>query len=307
MKIDNSIKLGVGYISWDKDLGKYYQDFTPAINHIEKEEYSLFDEERVPYLKMRGLKIYSPIVIIQYGLMSFDLYCDKKEEKDLIVLKRMLLWLEENKSTFKDSIVWRSSSNQQYNLPDGWVSGMYQGQAISLYLRAYQLFNNITYLETAKKIYNSFKYDFNEGGFKRIDEFGCIWFEEYPTTKPSYVLNGFIYSMLGILDYHRVTGDESAKALWNSCVNTLKINLGKYDVWYWSVYDQLKEQLVSYYYQKNVHIPLMQIMFELTNEAIFDKYALKWDRNLKNPLHLLFVKLMYRVQPRLKKLTSKLK
>lgn len=303
MKINNNIYLGKGNASIAKILGKYYQDFTPAIIHYNSESILKFDKDGSPYLSYESCDGFIAIFIIQLGLISHDLLLDNSSIKQHeTILIKCINWLDENKEEFKDSYVWRSDYNQHYNLEKGWISGMYQGQAISLYLRAYQLFNNDAYLETAKKIYNSFKYDYKEGGFKRIDEFGCIWFEEYPTKKPSFVLNGFIYSMFGILDYHRVTGDESAKALWNSCVNTLKINLGKYDVRYWSVYDQLKKELVSYYYQKNVHIPLMQIMFDLTNEAIFDKYAKKWKKNLDNSMHNLITKIMYRLKPRIYKL-----
>ena len=108
--------------------------------------------------------------------------------------------------------------------------------------------------------------------------------------------------MFGILDYHRVTNSLAAKKLWDSCLKTLENNLKKYDVWYWSIYDQLKKQLVSYYYQKNVHIPLMEIMFELTKNNLFAKYANKWKKNLNNPFHRLVVKIMYRIQPRVNKL-----
>jgi hypothetical protein len=144
------------------------------------------------------------------------------------------------------------------------------------------------------------------GGFKRVDNHGCIWFEEYPSAIPSYVLNGYIYSVFGILDLYRVTHREELKSLWLDCVKTLETNLPKYDVWYWSRYDQLKKELVSFYYQKNVHIPLMQIMFELTKKEIFNYYAKKWTKNFKNPLHKFITIVMYRIQPRINKISNRL-
>ena len=108
--------------------------------------------------------------------------------------------------------------------------------------------------------------------------------------------------MLGILDFYRVTKREDVKSVWDSCVNTLVVNMSKYDVWYWSVYDQLKQELVSYYYQKNVHLPLMQIMFGLTNNHLFEDYAIKWEKNLNSSSHRLITKVMYRVQPKMKKI-----
>ncbi len=306
--IDNSLNLGVGNISDEPFLGAYYQDISPSIVHITRGIFASLDENGIPYCINGNQKKYAPVITIQYGLICYDLLLrNMSVEKNSEIVKKCLNWLDDNKEEFKDSIVWRSDANDQYSLPKGWVSGMYQGQAISLYLRAYQLYNDESYLITAEKIYNSFKYDYNEGGFKRVDKQGCVWFEEYPSATPSYVLNGYIYSIFGILDLYRVTQREEVKELWNSCVHTLEVNLPKYDVWYWSVYDQLKEQLVSYYYQKNVHIPLMKIMYLLTQKEIFNKYAVKWERNLNNPVHNFIVKIMYRVQPRVFKLKKRFK
>lgn len=302
-KVVNSIYLGVGNISHSEILGNYYQDFTQALLHYNGKSYACVDKNGIPYKNQKNQKVYSSILAIQYALICHDLYhTEVNAEENRANILRIMNWLDENSEVFKDAIIWRSIANDQYDLPEGWFSGMYQGQAISLYLRAYQLFEDEKYLDTALKVFNSFKYDYSEGGFKRVDKHNCIWFEEYPTPEPSYVLNGFIFAIWGIYDLYRVTKNQEAKELWDSCVNTLEVNLHKYDVWYWSVYDQLKEQLVSYYYQKNVHIPIMQVMYGLTEKEIFNKYAIKWEKNLNNPFHRFITQIMYRVQPRLKKI-----
>tara|TARA_B110001450_G_scaffold239038_1_gene246552 strand:- start:229 stop:1152 length:924 start_codon:yes stop_codon:yes gene_type:complete len=299
----NSINLGLGNISYDNFLGPYYQDIAPSLVHINNEVFAKLDNNGIPFKEVNGKKVYYVVMIIQYGIACYDLFCkNQNEEQNKKNVLAVLTWMDTHKENLNDSIVWRSNANKQYNIKKDWISGMYQGQAMSLYLRGFQLFNNSEYLKTADKIFKSFFIDFDDGGFKRIDDGGNIWFEEYPTEKPSLVLNGFIYAMFGILDYHRVTNSLAAKELWESCLKTLENNLKKYDVWYWSIYDQLKKQLVSYYYQKNIHIPLMEIMYELTKKNIFSKYAKKWKKNLNNPIHRLVVKIMYRIQPRINKL-----
>ena len=301
--IDNSLVLGLGHISLDTKLGMYYQDISPSLAHIEKGVFAALDQEGIPYSIEGENRKYISVVTIQYGLSCCDLVLKGIEiDENKKKIKNCLRWLDEQKEEFNGSFVWRNEFNEQYRIEEGWISGMYQGQALSLYLRAYQLFDNTDYLETAEKVFISFSIDYIDGGFKRIDKEGCVWFEEYPTEQPSFVLNGFIYAMLGILDLYRVTKREDVKAVWDSCINTLIVNMPKYDVWYWSVYDQLKQELVSYYYQKNVHLPLMQIMFRLTKNKLFERYAIKWEKNLNNPIHKLVTKVMYRIQPRLKKL-----
>jgi heparosan-N-sulfate-glucuronate 5-epimerase len=301
--IDNSLNLGVGLISFDDTLGEYYQDISPAVVHITTGVFAALDENNIPYCIHGERKVYAPITIIQWALMNYDLLTRVLENhKQIEYFNIAVNWLKDNLTGFNDAIALRNKEDIQYSLPKGWISGMVQGQLISVFLRAYQFYNDEEYLKLSEKVFDSFKYGIDEGGFMRRDKHNCIWFEEYPTKQPSFVLNGFIYTMLGILDLYRVTKREDVKELWDECVNTLEVNLHKYDVWYWSAYDQLKKQLVSYYYQKNVHIPLMKIMFALTDKPIFDKYAKKWERNLNNPVHRTITKIMYRVQPRMRKL-----
>ncbi|MDY0315506.1 MAG: D-glucuronyl C5-epimerase family protein [Bacteroidales bacterium] len=304
--VDNSIVIDVGNISWDKNLGAYYQDISQAIVHIDNKVFAALDENGIPYTIHGKNKNYPPIITIQYALMQYDFYIKGIEaEKAKAIFLNCVNWLENKTESLKNSLVIKEKYNPQYNIPEGWVSGMAQGQLLSVFLRAYQLLNDEKYLNLSHKVYNSFFLEYEEGGFRRIDKNGYLWFEEYPTKTPSYVLNGFIFSIFGVLDYYRLTGNQEAKNIWDACVETLEANLHKYDVWYWSVYDQLKEQLVSYYYQKNVHIPLMKIMYLLTEKEIFNHYALKWQKNLNNKFHNFITKIMYRVQPRLKKLKKK--
>ena len=306
--IDNSITLGVGEISFDSTLGCYYQNIAPAIIHINNKKFASLDEHGIPYYISGNEKKYSIVLVIQYGQMCFDLM--KKgidEENNFKKLLKCVEWLDSKSEFFIGTKIWRSESNDQYQLDDGWVSGMYQGQALSLYLRAYQLLEKPEYLNSAELIFKSFFITYEQGGFVRKDNFGNLWFEEYPGKEPSFVLNGFIYAMFGILDFYRVTKNPQALAVWEDCVNTLEKNLHKYDVWYWSLYDQLKKELVSYYYMKNVHIPLMEIMYLLTNKEIFNKFAKKWKKSLNNRFHKIVVQIMYRIRPRLLKIKSNAK
>jgi heparosan-N-sulfate-glucuronate 5-epimerase len=298
-----SINLGIGNVSWEKHLGGYYQDFREAIYHFDNNSIGTFDDNGIPVFYDKDEKTYSVVYIIQYALMQHEFVINNNNVEDRIQkIKNCLDWLDNQSEVFKDALVWRSLENKNYNLKEGWVSAMYQGQAISLYLRAAQLFDNPIYISTAEKVFEYFKYEFSEGGATIIDKKGNIWLEEYPSSNPSYVLNGFIYSLFGVVDLYRATGNENAKVLYDKCIKTLEDNVLKYDMFYWSLYDQLKKELVSTYYQKNVHIPLMEIMFKLSKKSIFDKLAIKWRKQLNNKFYKVIVFLMYRIQPRIRKI-----
>ncbi len=303
MRVNDNLTLGVGDVEMSSKLGGYYQNLKPAIYHFDNNSLGEIDKNGIPYLIIDGVPYYSIVMVMQYALIQFEFIVeDGSTDGRVDIIKNCMNWLDSKSEIFKDSVVWRSEANNQYKLPKGWTSGMYQGQAASLYLRAYQLFNNEYYLLTAKKAIEYLKYDYVDGGVRRTDKNGYMWLEEYPTDPPSLVLNGFIYGLFGALDLYRVTGDGDAKKLFDDGVETLENNLYKYDRWYWSAYDQAKKELVSYYYQKNVHTPLMEIMFLLTKKEIFQKYHVKWKGQLNNGFKRLIVKVMYRVQPRIKKL-----
>lgn len=299
MGVNNNISLGIGNCSISSELGPYYQNLKPAIFHFENNNLGLFDKNGIPYLVEGDRHYYSVIYVIQYALIQFEfIYSNDKVQEREEIVKRCLNWIISDAEEFKGCMIWRSEANHHYGLEKGWISSMYQGQALSLFLRAYQHFNDQSLLDYCHKIFPFFEIDYSEGGVRRTDSRGYTWFEEYPTKEPSFVLNGFIYTVLGILDYYRVTNDQRSKSLYEDCIETLKHNVHKYHRFYWSVYDQLKLELVSYYYQKNVHIPLMGILHELTGETIFDYYQKKWTRQLNNRLYRFLVTIMYRLQPR---------
>lgn len=81
-----------------------------------------------------------------------------------------------------------------------WVSALTQGLGISALVSAYCLTNDKIYLSTAESALEAFSTPMAKGGILSIDDDGDWWFEEYADVncKPSGVLNGFIFSLLGL-------------------------------------------------------------------------------------------------------------
>ena len=157
-KANLSVEMPIGNISLSQLLGKYYQDFTQALIHFNDEYFGPFDEKGVPMQYFEGKSRYYQVYIIQYGLILHDLILNGENVKsNSNKLKACMDWLHENKEETEENIIWRNRFDlPQWGLKKGWVSGMYQGQALSLYLRAYQLFDDKAYFKIATKIFNSF-------------------------------------------------------------------------------------------------------------------------------------------------------
>lgn len=136
------------------------------------------------------------------------------------------------------------------DLPRGWLSAMSQGHGISLLSRAfYHSGGNKKYLKAATNALKPFKVSSIRGGVlaKFMDHLN--FYEEYPTNPPSFVLNGFVYSLLGLYDLHHVSpktkGGKEAGVLFNQGMNSLKKMLTLFDTGSGSVYDLRHFSLAS--------------------------------------------------------------
>lgn len=298
-----NIQLNLGDVSLNESLGVYYIDMRNAEVHYTQNIYGgKFDENGVPMCSGQKGLYYSPVNIAQYG---FILHAKWLEDKNPLTLKKMtncIAVLDSLKQETVNGMAWYNDFDSvQYNIRAPWVSSMALGEIISFYLRVYQINQDENLLKTANKTYQFLKLDVKEGGVRRHDEYGNLWFEEYPSTPPSYVLNGYIYTIFGLYDLYRVTKNAEVYNDILTCIQTLENRLNEFDSGFWSYYDLQKKELVRYYYQKNVHVPQLEVLFILTQKKVFEKYKKKWKRQI-HPLNFLFVKAMYRVQFRLPQL-----
>lgn len=303
MEENKKIKLNLGEVSLAEELGVYYIDMRPALIHYTNNIYDgRFDDNGVPMINTKSGLVYSPINIAQYGFMIHADYYENRENEQLEILMSCLNVLEITKTERENYCVWYHNwTNEKYDLSVPWASAMAQGEVISFYLRMYQLIKDKKLLETAIKAYNFLKIDVSQGGVRRFDEDGNLWFEEYPTKEALLVLNGFIYTIFGLYDLFRVTKLSEIKDTIDCCISTLKNTLNKFDAGFWSFYDMQKKELVRYYYQKNVHVPQMEILYILTRNKLFLKYKNKWESQL-TPINYFIVQILYRVKYRIPQL-----
>uniref|UniRef100_A0A336LG24 heparosan-N-sulfate-glucuronate 5-epimerase n=1 Tax=Culicoides sonorensis TaxID=179676 RepID=A0A336LG24_CULSO len=125
-------------------------------------------------------------------------------------------------------------------LSSGWYSAMAQGHAISLLARAYHARGSRKYLKAAVNALKLFKIPSYQGGIQAKFLGKYVWYEEYPTQPASYVLNGFIYSLLGLYDLTAIAPmnySTDAGQLFDNGMIALKKMLTLYDTGSGSTYD----------------------------------------------------------------------
>src|SRR5262249_13660579 len=144
-----------------------------------------------------------------------------------------------------DLWVWNHHFDWEYRdtLRAPWYSGLAQGQGISLLLRSHALTQSDEYLEAGERAFVSLTRLVSAGGVLFEDAEKNLWIEEYLVDPPTHILNGFMWALWGIFDYWLAQRDETARAIFDRGVTTLKQNLPRFDTGYWSVYEQSGTQL----------------------------------------------------------------
>lgn len=260
-------------------LGEYYMSFT------EKADYQgFYDASGVPQLDYHGKigRQYNPIAIAQYGLGNYNLYRRtgdlERRRKFFVIADWLCSHLERNPQGLA---VWNHHFDWEYRdtLRAPWYSGLAQGQGISVLVRAYKDSGDARYLDAAQQALACFRVPMQSGGVAFTDGSGDLWFEEYIVSPPTHILNGFIWATWGLYDYFLATNDRSVHELFSRAVRTMLHNLDRYDLGFWSLYEQsgTRVPMVASPFYHQLHIVQLRIMHRLTGEATFAHVADRWE------------------------------
>lgn len=183
-----------------------------------------------------------------------------------------------------DNAVWRDGYAvfeyefpwQDYNMTPPWRSAMAQGLALQVLIRSYDLTKERKYLDVARGVIKSFYVEVQDGGVTYKTPDAGWWFEEYahPEGVQSKVLNGMMYSLLGILEYYRHTQESDARFLFEQGVLALRGELDAYDADGWSYYDFSKRRASRHYHE--THIAQLRALYAATGDRVFKEFHDEW-------------------------------
>lgn len=234
--VDSETVYGIGTdrTSWGRPLGRDITiDLQKGLGHKyggRKKRAPSIVAERIVGLELRGSGRIDNVTIASSGhLLQFYYAAD---------------WLvrhQDDGGGWK-IMVSRSVAEGQLSLDPGWYSAMAQGQAMSLLVRAHARSGRREYLDAAVRAMALFDVPSADGGIvaKFMDRH--VWYEEYPTTPPSFVLNGFMYSLIGLYDVSATAGPgddgrQTATRLYSSGIASLRSMLPLFDTGSGTVYD----------------------------------------------------------------------
>lgn len=199
----------------------------------------------------------------------------------------MASWLVDNQEEYMNGYHYLYNFDWPYKgyptgqLSSPWWSGLTDGYAINLLLRAYDYFGEEKFLHTATNAYNSIIKNISDGGsVNHINN--DIWIEEYVDPRfdgqdMSFVLNGMIYATYGIMAYEDYIGKaEYSSLLASSIIN----NITRFDTGGWSNYDLIGNPANIKYHK--IHYILVE---DLINRGFSINIELlnSWKKGFKNP------------------------
>lgn len=264
-------------------LKKYYIDLNLCLGE-DFSEYE-FSQEGIPLTRFHRKPDWqhNPITVCQYGLHHFNKYLRNQNEESKRIFMTQANWLVENaEQGANDSKVWYYRFDIPfYRIAAPWISGMAQGQAISVLLRAHQLTGEQKYFDLTHDVWKIFHVPVEQGGVISYFSDKNPIIDEYPSVEMlTGVLNGFIFAIFGVYDFAQYLENEIAQQFFLKLIDSLKQNLDRYDCGFWSYYD-LKSplRLTSKPYHR-LHIEQLKVLHEITDDEIFKSYGDRWRKYL---------------------------
>jgi len=225
---------------------------------------------------------YHPVSIAQYGLGQFSNYVGTQKkvflEEARLQADYFLRSIDRSTGEYKYDFDYKHPFHEV--LEAGWASAMAQGLAISLLVRFYDQTGDEEYLETCRLAMKPLMVPVKDGGLL-ADFFGHPFYEEYPTESPSFTLNGFMFTLIGLLDLWIVAKDQTAKRLFDEGMNTLIFALPFYDAngisMYWLSHLAGIEVPVRVDPQYHMtHIRQLQTINQFAQSSLIDYYIRAW-------------------------------
>jgi heparosan-N-sulfate-glucuronate 5-epimerase len=165
-----------------------------------------------------------------------------------------------------------------YDLKAPWISAMAQGEAASLMVRLHAVTGEERYADAARRAVRTMSVPMAEGGASaRVD--GRPFPQEYPTTPSSHVLNGALFAIWGWYDVALALGDADAGREFEEAVDTLALNLHRWDTGSWSRYDLYPHRVrnwASLAYHE-LHVNQLRAMHALSPRPELAATADRWE------------------------------
>ena len=255
-----------------------------------------FDEHEVPRKRYRAQgPQYNPLFIAWWGLSNLEQYLQTQDQGCLRKFLVQVAWLKAHAVRRDDgAVVWPCYFDWQEGLcklTSPWISAMYQGVVISTLVRAYRINGDLELLDLCKHATIVFSQPIEDGGVK-TSQGGRTLYEEYPARPLPRVLDGFLFSLLGLYDLAVETGSSDIRQLFEDGIDGLKSTLPFWNYRNkWSWYGSHGYLCPPHYHKLNM--VLLSILGRLTSDDDLQQFACLWDTQRRSVLDKVEIFVMF--------------
>ena len=245
----------------------------------------IFDDEGIPLVQYSHGLEYVPTTAFHWGLVSISKWLVGGEVSHFENATEIASWAVENQS---ENGGWGWYFDHSFHggvlgdMTSGWYGAMTQGLGMSFLARMYSATSNESYRESAIKAMELFSVNVEQGGVLRTYN-GLPWYEEYPTPDAgSFVLNGYIYALIGLYDLYEVFNSSEALELYYNGTGSLYSMIGLFDLGCSSSYDLVHHSVpgtapnIAREGYHNLHVTLLSVLNVIENggfQSIEDRWA----------------------------------
>lgn len=231
-----------------------------------------------------GTYVY-PVTVAHYGLEQYSKWAQTGSEdarRKAILVGDWFVANQDKRGGWPVPFDYDFRKDVTSTLKAGWVSGMAQGMASDLLAKLFVKTQETRYRTAALKTLDILSMPVEQGGVQREFEGTYEWWEEYPTLNhPTFVLNGFIYSLIGVYDTSVLLNDSRARRMYESGLRSLTRMVNLYDLGARTSYDLLHYSVsgtppnIARWGYHNTHVTLLSAM-NLVADGRFKDIQKRW-------------------------------
>ncbi|RZC42423.1 D-glucuronyl C5-epimerase, partial [Asbolus verrucosus] len=275
---DNNVYHGIGTNQeWKKLTRDLIIDLQKGLNYLDKDK----SKHRIPRSKLKIITM----TLRGYGAIDNLTLSSSEHIQQFYDAAEWFVRHQDSETGGWSIPVKRRLASGFHDLQAGWYSAMGQGHAISVLSRAYHHSGgDVRYLQAALAGLKPFQVPSHKGGVLATFLNKYHWYEEYPTKPASFVLNGFIYSLLGLYDLMTIAPPgqaNEAEFLFREGMISLKGMLLFFDMGSVTSYDLrhvslgVAPNLARWDYHAT-HINQLLLLSTIENEPLFSQTAERW-------------------------------
>lgn len=213
-----------------------------------------------------------------YGLLCHNNFLNHKKKEDKEIILKYATYIINQMNS--DGAIIYPIDFAIFNQKTPWHSGIAQAIVASFLMRAHLHFPEYNFLEYSEK---SINFMLNDEKLQASSNENLPWIEEYPMEKPSLVLNGFMFSIISLIELGGLTEKKKYNDVSHIYLSSLIKSLHRYlfsEGIRHNLY-QIKFGNVNY---DALHVFLFYHLFHLTQNKLFlkisNQYFYKTDWNL---------------------------